>query len=86
MFTRFRDALAQDKKLKEEAKAEGRAEVYQEITEWNRRRIETAARGEKFTEPLPGPPPPPLQIASTGLLLYRQRFRSACPLPPPPYG
>ena len=35
------------------AKAEGKAEVYREIVEWDRRRREAAARGEAFTEPPP---------------------------------
>ena len=38
------------------AKAEGKAEVYREIVEWDRRRREAAARGEEFTEPPPGVP------------------------------
>ena len=48
----------------EEAKAEGleqgleqgRAEVYQQIAEWNERRKAAEARGEPFTEPPPGMP------------------------------
>ena len=36
--------------------AEGEAKVYQKIAEWDRRRRETEARGEKFTEPPPAPP------------------------------
>ena len=39
-----------------EGKAEGKAEVYREILEWDRRRREAEARGEKFTEPPPGAP------------------------------
>ena len=68
MFQRIRDTLKKEKELKAqvsvearaegraEGKAEGRAEVYRELTEWNRRRMEAEARGEKFTEPPPIPP------------------------------
>ena len=38
---------------KAEGKIEGKAEAYQEIQEWDRRRREAEARGEEFTEPLP---------------------------------
>ena len=38
------------------AKAEGKAEVYREIAEWDRRRKEAEERGEKFTEPPPTQP------------------------------
>ena len=41
---------------KAEGIAEGKAEVYREIVEWDRRRREAAARGEAFTEPPPGVP------------------------------
>ena len=41
---------------KAEGKTEGKAEVYREIVEWDRRRREAAARGEEFTEPPPGVP------------------------------
>ena len=34
---------------------EGEAKVYREIAEWDRRRREAEARGEKFTEPPPAP-------------------------------
>ena len=37
-------------------KAEGKAEVYREIAAWDARRTEAEKRGEKFTEPPPGPP------------------------------
>ena len=69
MFQRIRDTLKRERELKAqvsaearaegkaEGRAEGRAEVYREIAEWNRRRMEAEARGEKFTEP----PPAPLQ-------------------------
>lgn len=40
----------------EVARAEGKAEVYQEIQEWDRRRKEAEARGEEFTEPPPTQP------------------------------
>ncbi len=36
-------------------KAEGKAEVYQELEEWEKRKMEAEARGETFTEPLPSP-------------------------------
>ena len=41
---------------KAEGIAEGKAAVYQEIVEWDRRRKEAAARGEEFSEPPPGIP------------------------------
>ena len=57
MFQRIRDTLKRERELKAqvsaEARAEGRAEVYQKVAEWNRRRIDAEARGEKFTEPPP---------------------------------
>ena len=42
-----------------EGKAEGRVEAYQEIAEWNERRLAAEARNEPFTEPFPAPPEPP---------------------------
>ena len=46
-----------DAKLIEEGKAEGieegRAEVYQQIAEWNARRLAAAAKGIPFDEPPP---------------------------------
>ena len=36
-----------------EGRAEGRAEIAAEIADWNRRRLEAEARGEKFDEPPP---------------------------------
>ena len=41
---------------KAEGIAEGEAKVYQAIAEWDRRRRETEARGDKFMEPPPAPP------------------------------
>ncbi len=38
------------------AKAEGKAEVYREIAEWDSRRREAEERGEEFTEPPPTQP------------------------------
>lgn len=38
------------------AKEEGKAEVYREVAEWERRRKEAEVRGEKFTEPPPTKP------------------------------
>ena len=38
---------------KAEGIAEGQAKVYREIADWDRRRREAAARGEKFSEPPP---------------------------------
>jgi hypothetical protein len=35
------------------AKAEGMAEYHATVAEWNIRRLEAEAKGEKFTEPLP---------------------------------
>ena len=63
MFTRIRDYQDQRKKRFAEAEARGeargRAEVYQEIAEWNDRRLAAEARNEPFTEPFPSPPEPP---------------------------
>ncbi|MDE0397844.1 MAG: hypothetical protein OXL96_08585 [Candidatus Poribacteria bacterium] len=60
MFQRIRDTLKREKELKTqvsaEAKAEGKAEAYREVAEWNKRRLAAEARGEKFTEPPPGAP------------------------------
>ncbi len=61
MFQRIRDTLKRERELKAqisaearaEGRAEGRAEVYREVAEWNQRRIDAEARGEKFTEPPP---------------------------------
>jgi hypothetical protein len=39
---------------KVEGIAEGQAKVYREIADWDRRRREAEARGEKFSEPPPG--------------------------------
>ena len=47
--TRYREGKA-------EGIAEGQQQVYREIAEWNRRRREAEAQGEKFTEPPPGVP------------------------------
>ena len=43
-------------KAKAEGLEQGRAEVYQQIAEWNERRKAAEARGEPFTEPPPGMP------------------------------
>ena len=40
-------------KARAEGIAEGKAEAYQEVVEWDRRRKEAEARGEEFWEPLP---------------------------------
>ena len=39
---------------KAEGIAEGKEQVYREITAWNQRRRDAEARGEAFTEPPPG--------------------------------
>lgn len=63
MFTRIQDYQDKRKKRFDEAQAkgktEGRAEDYQEIAEWNARRLAAEVRNEPFTEPLPFPPEPP---------------------------
>lgn len=41
---------------REEGIEAGKAEVYQEVQEWDRRRKEAEERGEAFTEPLPTQP------------------------------
>ncbi len=51
--------LERREKRVQTAKAEGEAKVYREIAEWDRRRREAEARGEKFTEPPPAPPEKP---------------------------
>ncbi len=48
--------LARQEKRIQAAKAEGKAEVYQEIMAWHARRTAAEARGEIFTEPPPGVP------------------------------
>lgn len=50
MFYRIRLALKEEREIKEQ----GRQEAYQEVSDWNRRRLEAEARGETFTEPPPG--------------------------------
>jgi len=35
-------------------KEQGRQEAYQEVSDWNHRRLEAEARGETFIEPPPG--------------------------------
>ena len=50
MFYRIREALREDREFKEAI----RREYYREVSEWNARRIEAEARGETFTEPMPG--------------------------------
>ena len=50
MFYRIRLALKEERKIKEQ----GRQEAYQEVSDWNSRRLEAEARGETFTEPPPG--------------------------------
>ena len=63
MFTRLKDYQDRRRKRFAEAeakgKAEGKAEIYQEIAEWNNRRLAAEARNEPFTEPFPTPPEPP---------------------------
>ena len=67
MFTRLKDYQDRRKKRfaeaeakgKAEGRVEGRSEVYQEIAEWNNRRLAAEARNETFTEPFPDPPEPP---------------------------
>ena len=66
MFSRWKDYQDRRKRRFAEAKAEGKAEAYQEIVEWNQeiaewnnRRLAAEARNESFTEPIPSPPEPP---------------------------
>ena len=67
MFSRLQDHRDRRKRRFDEARAEGiavgeakgKAEVYQELAEWNTRRLAAAARNEPFTEPFPAPPEPP---------------------------
>ena len=50
MFYRIRLAFKEEGEIKEQ----GRQEAYQEVSDWNSRRLEAEARGETFTEPPPG--------------------------------
>jgi hypothetical protein len=50
MFYRIREAIRLDRKFKDTT----RREVYQEVDDWNTRRLQAEARGETFTEPPPG--------------------------------
>ena len=50
MFYRIRLALKEEREIKEQ----GRQEAYQEVSDWNSRRLEAEARDEPFTEPPPG--------------------------------
>ena len=50
MFYRIRLAFKEEGEIKEQ----GRQEAYQEVFDWNSRRLEAEARGETFTEPPPG--------------------------------
>ena len=63
MFSRLKDYQDRRKRRFDEAEAKGRAEgkteIYQQIAEWNNRRIAAEARNETFTEPFPSPPEPP---------------------------
>ena len=59
MFSRLQDYRDRRKRRFDEAKVEGKAEIYQEIVEWNNRRLDAEARNEPFTEPFPSPPEPP---------------------------
>ena len=57
---RFAEARAEGKaEGRMEGRVEGQAELYQEIAEWNERRLTAEARNEPFTEPFPAPPEPP---------------------------
>ena len=68
MFSRLQDHRDRRKRRFAEARAEGiaegieqgRAELYQEIAEWNNRRLAAEARNEPFTEPFPSPPERPV--------------------------
>ena len=51
MFQRIRDSF----KKEEQIIAKAKDEVYKEVAEWDRRRKQAEARGEKFTEPPPAP-------------------------------
>ena len=71
MFSRLKDYQDRRKRRFDEAeakgrtegraegRAEGKTEIYQQIAEWNNRRIAAEARNETFTEPFPSPPEPP---------------------------
>ena len=48
--------LGYAKLFRDRIRAEGRAEVYRELSEWNARRLEAEARNQPFTEPPPIPP------------------------------
>ena len=63
MFSRLQDYRDRRQRRFDEAeakgRAEGRVEAYQEVAEWNERRLAAEARNEPFTEPFPAPPEPP---------------------------
>ena len=56
MFQRIRDTLRKEKQLIAEVTAKAKAEVYQEVAEWDQRRRQAEMLGEPFTEPPPAPP------------------------------
>ena len=59
MFQRLRDSLKREREIKAESEARGEARgearVYQEVAEWNARRMEAEARGEKISRSRPQP-------------------------------
>ena len=50
MFYRIRESFREEERIRNEA----RKELRDEIVEWDQRRKDAEARGEKFTEPMPG--------------------------------
>ena len=56
MLRRLRDSLRREKEMKAQVRAQAKAEVYEEVAAWDRRRKEAENRGEEFTEPPPTQP------------------------------
>ena len=56
MLRRLRDSLRKEKEMKAQVRAQAKAEVYEEVAAWDRRRKEAENRGEEFTEPPPTQP------------------------------
>ena len=54
LLTILEEGISLALKEEREIKEQGHQEVYQEMSDWNRRRLEAEARGRTFTEPPPG--------------------------------
>ncbi len=56
MLRRLRDFLRREEEMKAQVRVHAKAEVYEEVAAWDRRRKEAENRGEEFTEPPPTQP------------------------------